>query len=450
VTEAEPDGQLAVSRAERRWLIALLAGCAALSVTYGVVIPLGYAPDEPRHYAYVRLLVEDHKLPRTYPGGRERGGAIAVHPPLYYALLGVLYYPAKALGGAWLAQRLYRLISTGLGVCALVCVWSLARRTFPGRRWVPLLITAVTGLTPHFLMDQSIINNDAAANLACPLFVWFALGRSARGWRLADAAWCGVLLGLSALIKGQALACLPPVFLLVLAWDDGPGFWKRRAFWARAGIVLGLLLAISGWWYARNLVLYGQITYLPTNYRGIPAGMSLLGAWVEGIIPALMLQAVVGLFESLWAQIGWFPPGLADAAYVALLVLLLVALAGWAHLLILRRRGHTPELLARPRELTAQFGVFALAYLLVFYIAIFQHVGWFQGGRYILVGLSGFSTFLATGWCAAVPPRFRLVGAILVLALLLVLNAVSIWNLLANLNPTYAPGAGFWTPIQGT
>ena len=446
----EGGGAAAPTRSERRWLVAILAAFAALSVAYGAIMPLGYAPDEPRHYAYVKLLMERHVLPRTYADGTERGGAIAVHPPLYYAVLGVLYYPAKALGGAWAAQRLYRLISTALGVLTLLCVWSVSRRAFPNRGGLALLITALTGCTPHFLMDQSIINNDSAANLICPLFVWFLLRRREAGWRLGDAAWCGVLMGLFALVKGQALACLPPVFLVVLAWDYGRGCRRRGAFWARAGIGLALLVALCGWWYARNLVLYHQITYLPTNYRGIPAGMSLADAWVNGTIPGLMGQAIGGLFRSLWAQVGWFPVSLAGPIYTVLLSLLLLAIGGWVYLAVRRRRGETVELPIRPREVAAQFLVFATAYLLVFYVAVFQHVGWSEGGRYILVGLSGFTTFLAAGWYVAVPPRFRLAGGVLVLALFLLLNAISMWHLVTYSNPTYAPGVGFWDPIAGT
>jgi hypothetical protein len=266
---------------------------------------------------------------------------------------------------------------------------------------------------------------------------------------LADAACCGLLLGLCALLKGQALACLPPVFLAVLAWDHGRGFWRRGAFWARGGIGLGLLAVIAGWWYVRNLALYGQITYLPMDYRGIPAGMSLTEAWVEGIIPGLALRAVVGLFESIWAQVGWFPSSLANPLYIVLAVLFGLACAGWIAILLRRRAGRPVEVLQRLRELVALGLTFGVTYGLVFYIAIFQHIGWYQGGRYILVGLGGLTAFLAIGWYTAVPARARLAGAVAALALFLLLNAVSLWNLVTYLNPTYAPGVGFWTPMQG-
>lgn len=434
--------------AQRRWFVLVLAVFVILALIYSAIIPLGYGPDEPRHYRFVTLMVEQHKLPRVLPEGGELGRAIAIHPPLYYSILSILYLPAQRLGGDWWAQRLLRLLSPLFGAATLALVWGACRRVFPGKPWLALLIPAVQALWPHFLLDHSVINSDNGANLAGALFVYFLVSRPGGAWPVRSALLGGLVVGIGALMKGQLLLCLPPVLVCIMAWDHGRRFALDPRFWRAVGLAALVALILAGPWYARNLVLYGQINYVARGFEGIPPGMSLLDAWSQGIVQALVSRAIVGVFHSIWVQVGWFPDSMADALYAGLGLLLVVSAVGWVRLAA-KARARTLKLEpGQARRFAALFGPFVCIYPLILYVATFVHMGVYQGGRYAMFALPGFAAFLALGWRTAIPARLRLAGAILVLAFFLLLNALSMWNLVTFSNPTYAPGHDFWTPIS--
>ncbi|MCD6352577.1 MAG: glycosyltransferase family 39 protein, partial [Armatimonadetes bacterium] len=286
----------------------------ALSLLYSYVIPLGYGPDEPRHYGFIRLLWGSGQLSRVLPDGRELGNAIAIHPPTYYFVEGVLWYPARALGrvlaphlkaglarrlivGAEpapvpdelldeaVAYRLLRLTSPLWGLATLLLVFAAVRRLMPSSPQVALGVAWVMALWPHLLMNFATITNDCGADFAGALFVWYWACRAPRGtggWR--HAAWAGALAGLGGMMKGQLLLCLTPVAYVALAWPYGRRFWADRRFWGQAAVATVALLVIAGPWYARNFVLYGQLNYVAPGYQAIRAGMGFLDALMTGIV----------------------------------------------------------------------------------------------------------------------------------------------------------------------
>jgi len=447
---APPTDQTAPSKSERRWFLAIAAVFVLLALAYGVIIPLGFGPDEPRHYLYIPLMLEQHQLPRVLPDGRELQGAIALHPPLYYAILSVFYFPLKALGGTWLAQRVFRLFSPAFGVVTLGLIWATCRRVFPERPGLALFIPAMMAVWPHFVMDHSVMNNDNGANLAGALFIYFLVSRPGGAWSARSALLGGLVLGIGALMKGQLLLCLTPVFIVVMAWDHGRDFLAQTKFWRNLVLALGTLIVVAGWWYARNFWLYGELNYVAPGYAGLPPGVSFIDALAAGYVWMLVHRTIVGIFLSIWAQVGWFPEAIAGSLYTVLGVLLAVAGAGWVCVAFRAARRKTQVTPRRARDLTAVMLPFLTIYLLIHYVVIFVHQGPYQGGRYAMFAFAGFVTFLALGWEAVAPRKLRAVGAAVLLAFFLLLNAVSMWNLITYLNPTHAAAFNFWTTMPGT
>jgi hypothetical protein len=236
------------------------------------------------------------------------------------------------------------------------------------------------------------------------------------------------------MMKGQLLLCLAPVTLVCLAWPYGTRFWQQRLFWLQAGPALLLLLVIAGPWYGRNLVLYGKINYVAPGYEAIPPGTSFVDALLAGIVQRALVAIFSGLFRSIWAQVGWFPDSVAPVLYTLLGLLTAASAVGICLGIAARRRRAIPMAAERTRALVALFLPYPMIFLLNVYVAMFIHFGTHQGGRYHLFALPGLATTLVWGWLRLPRGQWVITAAVILLALL---NAVSIYNLLTYLNPTY-------------
>jgi hypothetical protein len=138
--------------------------------------------------------------------------------------------------------------------------------------------------------------------------------------------------------------------------------------------------------------------------------------------------------------VGWFPNALSPPLY-ALLGLLLAA-AGGGHGLWWRdlRRGKETASAIYSRGVWVTFLAFALVYANVVVIAVFTHIGFYQGGRYTLPAIWGLSLFLGLGLeRLAMTPRGKAMLFGGVGAFFLLLNGLCLYNLITYLNPLYGP-----------
>jgi 4-amino-4-deoxy-L-arabinose transferase-like glycosyltransferase len=151
------------------WLILGIA--ALLGLAYNAAILLNFGPDEPRHLAYVRLLVDERRLPFQLPGGGEYAGAHSYHPPLYYGILAPFYAILGFLGESGRYHAL-RLVSLALCLGALPMIYQIAARAANGNLMVARFTTAGVALLPIFGMTGGILNNDSALLFFVTLFLW--------------------------------------------------------------------------------------------------------------------------------------------------------------------------------------------------------------------------------------------------------------------------------------
>jgi hypothetical protein len=152
--------------------------------------------------------------------------------------------------------------------------------------------------------------------------LWLALGAEAspRPWHL----WFGVgaILGGAALAKYSALAVVVPLGLLWLVQAQRHDW--RYLVRSAASAFLGFVL-VAGWWFARNLLLTGEIIPFKTMVALQPVmAWSAPRAWND---PSLW-QNVRWLLRSYWGVFGYGV--IAPAAYHGVVQkMLLVALAGY-------------------------------------------------------------------------------------------------------------------------
>jgi hypothetical protein len=272
-----------------------------------------------------------------------------------------------------LALHLLRLYSTALGLATVIGVYATARLCFPDRPMVAVLAAALTALNPQFLFVSAGVNND---NLVVPLCVWslyLVLRAIRRGPTPVTSVLTGLLIGLATLAKLGGLLLLPLACLAILL-----AVWLQRqrmptirflplviGHWS---LVILPVLAVAGWWYGRNALLYADPTliehHLAIVSRRDPTPLSLI------------LHEVPSIFYSYWGRFSCdLSPGAWYYAFWSL-----VTLAGLGGLIARWRQFTLPQ----------RVGLLLLAgwFFLVF-------AGWFRWNL-IASGVQGRLIFPAT------------------------------------------------------
>lgn len=442
--EQNPSGKAVSAGDERGWRVfgaLVLVAFLALAYTFVWTIQPGYGPDETRHFHYIRLLAEKHTLP-VLVNGVERDGAHSLHPPLYYALMTPVYMAASHLGEKE-AMRVLKHVSPLLLLGALLLYMGLLRRLFPGRPFVQGAALAVVALLPEVQLEASVINNDSLAILLGALLLWLLACSKDRGPCTGTALAAGLVMAAFVNTKatGWTLSPLWAVALGVRALKPELGGTPGR--WIRDLVVgYGVLLLAGTWWYLRNVQIYGQP--VPLDFMGgalsphhLRTGEPLtpLEVYTSGAIIPYGQRAVVGLFQSFWTQIDWVPELYRPVIFGICLVAVLLAVAGgWTGVSAAIResgRAYRPPATFLP-------GVgFVLNWLHTWYIATFVHLGFYQGGRYLMPSVFGAGTLLATGWERLLPRRVWLPVAIGIAVALIGLNVLCLVELVMVLNPKY-------------
>ena len=274
----------------------IIAAYLALGAYYSVTTPIFEAPDEAQHFFVVREIVEQGRLPAQQAGVSERWQQEGSQPPLYYLLGAALTFwidagdwqafsetnpystqgDPQALGnknvylhsareifpwhGTPLAVQLLRFSSLLFGAASIFITYQLACALF-NNQMVALGAAALHASLPQFLFVSAAVNNDALATLLCGAVVLQAvrLAKGARDWR--HHVLLGLLVGLAALTKlsGAAMSVVAVWAITLNASAKRPSPMTNYQLLFTVGLVA---FAVSGWWYARNLILYGDVTGL--------------------------------------------------------------------------------------------------------------------------------------------------------------------------------------------
>lgn len=414
---------------QRHWGIAVLLGVFLITgAIYGVVTPVFEAPDEPWHYAYAVHLADGGGLPVQSLEEDQPWRQEGSQPPLYYALGALLlrpldlggaehiatYNPHVELGvpsaranvnmvlhgdgeghpyqGHILGVHLVRTLSILLSASTIWVTYRLTLELFPDSEWLAVGAAAINAFTPQFLFIGSSVNNDSAIALLASLVLWL-LVRLAKGERRAKSLiWLGVILGLAGLAKlsGLGLWALAGITFLWLAWKERS---LRVVVW-QAGMVFAVAAFISGWWYVRNWMLYGDIT-------GANVMLQIVGRRAHAPDIWGLLSEIHGLGVSYWAIFGWFNI-LADKwVYVVFEILVGAAVLGWGIALarcLLQRRVSIDLRFALPVTWSG---------IVLFSLARWTRMTPATQGRLLFPAIGAISMMLAWGIIHWVPSRWH-------------------------------------------
>ena len=337
------------SAREKRLLGLILLLFVVLGVTYSAVNPIFEGTDELRHFRFVRVLADTGRLPVQ---GQEPRRSQSHHPPLYYALsaaatfwvpnqgdpylnwpknpfwgfqswqVGVdnkaMYLHGPNEGFPWsgvvLAVHLARLVNVGLGALAVALAALGTRLAFPRRPALAYGAAALLAFNPMFLYMSGTVNNDVAATAAGAALVVACLVLLRDGLEIRRLLTLGVVLGLALLAKFHLVGFLPlieGVLLWRTCFPVGDGRRSRAAFLRANLAVLAPAVLLSGWWFVRNQVLYGDPAGFQevTELWGVRAPLESIGlAWSE----------LPNAWSSLWGRFGYGQIPLPGWVYAAL------------------------------------------------------------------------------------------------------------------------------------
>ena len=469
-----------------------------LGLVYAFTTPPFEASDELWHYPMIQHLAAGNALPVQVfdPAAAGPWKQQASQPPLYYYVGAALTFwidqsdmdevrhlnphvepgvlttdgnrnlavhdPAESpWQGALLAVYIVRVASLLMGLATVYLTYRLGQLLLPERPVIALTATGILAFTPMFLFISGAINSD---NLIIPLAAWacFLMIRLVQvptttpqsRWRRYGGL--GLVIGLAALAKipGTGLLLLAVGTAFIESWIrlerpvTFPGLLSvTRATLAAFGTVLIPVLVIAGWWYWRNVQLYG-------DWRGWSAFIAVLGQRSQPASLSQLWDERWGFMLSLWGMFGGLNVAMPTWIYYVLNTLVIIAVPGFLLYFLPRlwQWWQTERLTPEPiwqRSLNTVFAgvehffpwVLCILWCLAVVVGLIQWatVTWSSQGRLVFYALPMLMVLLASGLLGWLPHRFcRPVGSALV-GFMFVLSALApiLW-----IGPTYQPEVG--------
>lgn len=395
--------------------------------------PVFEAADEIEHYQYVRALVKEKALPDPTKRSPEGTPAQYHQAPLYYLFLSPILivihdddfstalntnpffgyafnipstdnkngylHPRSQLSpfredGSPTARAVYlmRGISILLGGISVWLFSKATRQLWSDQPAWRLLSLSFFAFHPQVVYTFGTVSNDPLLILMTVASFWLLIRQYRVGPSLQTAIALGIALGGALLTKSSAGVLAFPVGLLLIL---------DKRTWRYIPVTLAMTIAVAGWWYIRNWVLYDD----PTGVN------AMLKTWPsEAVDPSFstlrgaLSRAPYG-YETFWARIHSGRIVLHEAFYTTfdvVVLLLALALAIWWLRTVIQHRTivlDTWPMLA------------ALAFAIIWIPALVwgASVAWSGNqGRYLLPGVAGWSVVATVAIGQWIPQRYRM------------------------------------------
>ncbi len=390
----------------RRYVIATAALALTFRIAYAFVTPPFQAPDEYPHFSYVRFIHDFHRLP-VQSNPAVQAEELEFHqPPLYYVVAAAMY-PSKSLveGRPVLPMRFLNILFSML---TIVVGYYFASILFAKNPFVVAFICSGIGLLPTYSYLSGTMRNGVLATFFASLGFYLCSKAVLEDeqQRHARWSWVGVVAGLAILSKLSAIGFVCAVGLTLLLTGKN---WKE-ALYKTGWFSLGLVTT-SGWWFARNWSLYGQVLKVIENGdRYVPPPVS----WAHEKKSAIIL------FKTFWAVFGRY-----NEFHFADIYRLCWIFAGLSIL------GIIVWSIRQPVRLPVRLLILFSTAILISLSATFYYAHAYNSdqGRYMFPALLPITTFIALGFSAIFPERYHRHALDLVMLTFATINTVVIVRL---------------------
>jgi hypothetical protein len=416
-----------MSMRHRLVLLPILFIFTTLSLFSSIVTPLFEPPDEIRHYQLIRYLIDNRILPIDEFGKEETMQKMGLfdlntsgmhRQPLYYVLGALLvanledpidlptpnpfwayesqqasrdnklqYLTTDATtypyNGTTLVIHILRLWSLLLSVGTIIATWFISKTIWPNSPSKVAATLTVTALNPMFIYISGSINNDNLIALLGTICIWLSIVALKDGFSSKTTILIGLVWGCALLSKLSGL-------LLIVSWGIAlvMSSWKARnylLFFSRLTYITIIALVISGWWFIRHFLLYGNLFALP-----------VMGTWTsrEQLGSLWLWSDLVYTWTTLWGRFGYGQIPLPTVIYLIFTLFTTFAVLGLIkkYLIMLTIQSRSGRTSGTWLILATTILVFVIA--LTYYV-INNPTG--ANGRYIFPALSAFSVLAING-----------------------------------------------------
>ena len=353
--------------------------------------------------------------------------------------------------GTLLAVRIVRLASVLMSAGTVLLTYLIAKQVAPNRPEIALGATAVNAFLPMFLFISGAVNNDNLAILLASLAIWLMIRAvnskqypvnseqlSANSEHQTVKVWywllLGAVIGLAVLTKEGTFALFPLAWgtIFIVRWqvtmmgDNGHfGHAQYRRFSSYSQLFKTLLQSIlyfvlllipvaliAGWWYWRNIQLYG-------DFLGWSAFIAVLGERASPASLAQLWDERQGFMMSFWGLFGGVNIPMPMWIYQVLNLVLMVSVVGFVVYLIREIRDwrseignwswHLKSLISNLIYfVTSRFGlVVCLLFSGAVVLGLIQWATttWSSQGRLVFTAVSALCVLMVVGLVGWLPPK---------------------------------------------
>lgn len=329
---------------KRFGLAFILVVYMVVGALYALKTPTWEAPDEPAHYNYIAYLAENGRFPVLQEGDYPHEYLEEIkaaqfppemsiapiryefhQPPLYYLLAAPIYLVTKPLT---LAQQVLvlRIFSLLQGGALLIVSYLVVKEVFPEHEFLPLVSVAFMATVPMHIAMSAAINNDTLGELILALMLWQCLLAMREG--LSGEKVLSLSLLLAAAFLTKTTIYVPAIASILVA----ALYLRRRegTVFRHLGLILGMGLALSIWWFLRNGLVYGGFDIFGwARHDAIVEGQPTTAEWVARYGAGKVVKDFFVIsFKSFWAIFGWMGVLVDSRIYDFLFLVSLAALLG--------------------------------------------------------------------------------------------------------------------------
>ena len=289
----------------KKWAIIYIAFLFSIALILAIVQPNNVGPDEQMKMDISNYIVENGKLPH---GGDEAirdrlwGNSYGFTPITPYIIGSLFMMIAKNFTDDihvyYICGRVVSVICYAL---MSVFVIKIGNKLFENKfvRWIFILLTTIL---PQVVFLGSYINNDSLALLSISMIVYAWIKNKESKFAIKDCIFLGVSIGICALSYYNAYGYILTsiIFFIIYSILNKIGI---KDFLKKGLIISVVTLAISGWWFVRNGIIYnGDILGMKTcdEYGEMYA--------VDYLKPSMILtpqrenQSLINMLKNGWIQ----------------------------------------------------------------------------------------------------------------------------------------------------